>query len=126
MKTKIVAAALAIGLWAHAWSSDATPDLTGDWVGVVTEAVPFPLIMHVHDEIRLDSPDRGVFGMLGEAGQSGNHVKIVFSNGSAFDGDLKGDRLAGAYLRGPAAIPLVFERQRLQAGGGTLELPSRR
>jgi hypothetical protein len=116
MNTKIVAAALAIGLWAPACHTPPTHDLTGDWVSVVTEAVPFPLIMHVHREIRLDSPDRGVFGVLGDARQSGSHVGIVFANGAAFEGDLEGNRLAGDYLRGPAAVPLAFQRKRSWLG----------
>lgn len=111
MNAGIVAVALAVGLSSAAWSKVETPDLTGEWVGVVTRAVPYALLMHVNDEIRLDSPDRGVSGVLGEARQSGEHVKIVFANGAAFEGDLKGDRLEGDYVRGPAAIPLTFERK---------------
>ena len=110
MKTKVVAAALAIGLGGPACAPSA-PDLTGDWVSLVNQATPFQMIMHVHREVRLDSPDRGIFGLLGEAQQSGSHVAIVFANGGAFEGDLKGNRLAGDYLRGPAALPVVFERK---------------
>ncbi|MFL5294928.1 MAG: hypothetical protein ACJ798_00970 [Phenylobacterium sp.] len=116
MINKFAAAALAIGLCAPASALATSPDLTGDWVGLVSEAVPFPLTLHVRNEVRLDSPDRGIFGMLGEARQSGSHVNIVFANGAAFEGVLKGDRLAGHYLRGPAALPLAFQRKRSWLG----------
>ena len=116
MNTKLAAAALAIVLCAPAWANAAPPDLSGDWVGRVSDAMPFRLILHVQREVRLDSPDRGVFGMLGEVRQRGSHINIVFANGAAFQGDLKGDRLAGDYLRGPAALPLAFERKRSWQG----------
>jgi hypothetical protein len=112
MDTKTVAAALAMAFGIAACHAPPTSDLTGEWVSVVNDATPFPLIMHVHGEIRLDSPDRGVFGVLGEARQSGSHVGIVFANGAAFEGDLQGNLLTGDYLRGPAALPLAFERKR--------------
>ena len=111
MNPKILFAALAMALSAPAWASAAIPDLSGDWEGVVTDAMPFPLILHVRDEVRLDSPDRGIFGLLGEAKQTGDHVDIVFANGGAFEGVLAGDNLSGEYLRGPAALPLVFKRK---------------
>jgi hypothetical protein len=117
MNTKIVAAAVAIGVGAApALHSPPPSGLTGEWVSVVTEATPFPLVMHVHREVRLDSPDRGVFGVPGDLRQSGRHVGIVFANGAAFEGDLQGDRLAGDYLRGPAALPLAFQRKRSWLG----------
>jgi hypothetical protein len=116
MNTKIVAAALAMGLGVPTGHTHPAPDLTGDWVSAGTEAMPFPLVMHVHREIRLDSPDRGVFGVLGDARLSGRHVGIVFANGAAFEGDLEGDRLVGDYLRGPAALPLAFHRKRSWLG----------
>ena len=121
MITKLGAAILAIGFCVPAWGNATSPDLTGDWVGSVSEAMPFPVTLHVHDEVRLDSPDRGIFGMLGEARQSGSHVDIVFANGAAFEGDLKGDRLAGDYLRGPAALPLALQRKRSGPGGQASE-----
>src|SRR4051794_40806902 len=116
MNAKLLAAGLAAVLWAPACDDAATHDLTGDWVGSVSDVMPFPMTMHVHDEVRLDSPDRGVFGLLGEARQSGSHVHIVFANGAAFEGELRGDRLTGDYIRGPAAIPLAFERKQFWAG----------
>jgi hypothetical protein len=118
MNTKLAAATLAIGLSVGACHARPTPtaDLTGDWVSVVTEATPFPMTMHVHREVRLDSPDRGVFGVLGEARQSGRHVGIVFANGAAFEGDLQSNRLTGDYVRGPAALPLTFQRKRSWVG----------
>lgn len=112
MITTLAAAALAFGFWTSPCGDAASPDLTGDWVGSTSEGMPFPLLLHVDDEVRLDSPDRGVFGVLGEASQQGGQVNIVFANGAAFEGDLKGDRLTGDYLRGPAALPLTFQRQR--------------
>lgn len=112
MDTKMVAAALAMTLGITACHTTKTADLRGEWVSVVTEATPFPLIMHVDHEIRLDSPDRGLFDVLGEARQSGRQVHIVFANGAAFEGDLQGDRLTGDYLRGPAVLPLAFQRKR--------------
>ena len=112
MIAKLAAAALAVASCAPASANHKSFDLTGDWVGVASDAMPFPLTLHVHDDVRLDSPDRGIVGMLGEARQSGSHVEIVFANGAAFEGDLKGDRLAGDYLRGPAALPLAFQRKR--------------
>lgn len=116
MHTRLVTAALVLGLWAPASGDAAPPKLAGEWVGQVSEAMPFPLILHVGQEARLDSPERGVFGMLGEARQRERHVSIVFANGAAFEGDVIGDRLAGDYLRGPAALPLAFERKRSWLG----------
>jgi hypothetical protein len=114
MNSKIVAAALAVGLATPA--SHGPPILAGDWVSVVSEDTPFPMTMHVREEVRLNSPDRGVFDVVGEARQSGSHVGIVFANGAAFEGDLQGDRLSGRYLRGPAALPLAFQRKRSWLG----------
>jgi hypothetical protein len=112
MNTKLVAVALAMAFGIAACHAPPKSDLTGEWVSVVTDAAPFPLIMHVHREIRLDSPDRGLFGIAGEARQNGSRVGIVFANGAAFEGDLQGDRLSGDYLHGPAALPLAFQRKR--------------
>jgi hypothetical protein len=116
MNAKIVAAAVAVALLPSAGGDAAAPALAGEWVGQVSEAMPFPLVLHVDGEVRLDSPQRGVFGIPGEARQRDSDVDIVFANGGAFEGQLHGDRLAGDYLRGAAALPLVFERKRSWLG----------
>ena len=44
--------------------------------------------------------------------EEGAHVKLTVSMvGGAFEGDLKGDELAGTWTQGPGSLPLVFKRK---------------
>ena len=44
--------------------------------------------------------------------EEGAHVKLTISMvGGGFEGDLKGDELAGTWTQGPGSLPLVFKRK---------------
>jgi len=44
--------------------------------------------------------------------EEGAHVKLTVSMvGGGFEGDLKGDELAGTWTQGPGSLPLVFKRR---------------
>jgi hypothetical protein len=44
--------------------------------------------------------------------EEGAHVKLTITMVSGgFEGDLKGDELAGTWTQGPGSLPLVFKRR---------------